>query len=550
MSKKKVHESARPLAGPGQFRQQVESVRFAVTTRGVVLQKIGVLIAGNWHLMDTEKLAKGQSDEIVTLCLRNAIPVDIGIKDRRELCEQLLAAPEGQVMVFDPSAYQRVHFEDRDAEAFVWRDELHWVGDEPELDWFIQESRVSVPADAQGTLKEWKGFAKCFRGNHYLVVGLGAALSALLTGPLGAGPLSLVFVGRSAIGKSAMQSALQSIIRPPGLDSASGSLRGLQQALSELGGQPVFLEDLRQLSDPHGWVELLFDIGNRSSRVVGQPSQVAVTGRAMECLVIASNERTIAEMLAGKKYDGGLDSRVLQLEMSGAYGAFHELPDDMDGAQFADHLKSGASRVYGCVWDEWVQVIAKNLSEIREQWSSEKEALVDLLLEARDPVDGAVRRVIEGCAFWMFCLKVAAENELVPLSTTRIETSFREVIQEHLAARRSGIAPQAQRILDDLRSLIRDQPSKFPELSVDAMATDKRLGFRKTYKGQEYYLFQPDVLVKLIGDRAVGRRDVFHALRSAKLLKTSESRDTLMIHMPDGTKVRMLAVSATVLSDE
>ena len=542
------------MTGGGTFRHRVEDVRFVVTTQGVALSKIGVRITGKWHLLDSEKLAKGHSDEIVSLCLHNEIPVDSDAKDRRVLCEQLLAAPSGQLMVFEPSAYQRVHHADLDAEVFVWRNKLHWVGEEPDLNWVIRESRVSVPADPRGTIAAWKKFAKCFQGNHYLVAGLGAALSALLAGPLGVAPLSLVFVGRSAVGKSAMQSALQSIVRAPGLDSASGSLRGLQQSLSELGGQPVFLEDLRQLNDPQGWVELLFDIGNRSSRVVGQPSQVAAIGKAMECLMIASNERTIAEMLGSKKYDGGLDSRVLQLEMNGPHGAFHKLPNEMNGAEFADYLKSGARRNYGTAWDAWVSTVAANLSPIRSQWKKQKSELVESLLEQCEAVDGAVRRVVEGCAFWMFCLQVATEHDLVPLASKRIERSFSKVIQEHLAARRSGVTPQAQRILDDLRVLIRNHPSKFPELSAKAIEMDKRLGFRKKFKDQECYLFQSETLVKHIGGESLGHRDLIHALTSAKLLRTNpkdkENRGTLVVKLPDGTTSRFVAVSAAILSDD
>jgi hypothetical protein len=154
----------------------------------------------------------------------------------------------------------------------------------------------------------------------------------------------------------------------------------------------------------------------------------------------------------------------------------------------------------------------------------------------------------------MFCLQLAAEYKLVPLTTQKIKSSFSKVVQEHLTARRAGITPQAQRIVDDLRTLIRDQPSKFPELSIEAMATDKRLGYRKRFKDQECYLFQSETLVKHIGGESVGLRDLLHALKSANLLrvkeKDKEKRGTLVVKMPDGTTARVVAVRAAILSDD
>lgn len=546
MSNSDVPEAPKQvITGPGKLREKIRRVSFVADAEGNPLEQIAIRVGKAWHLLDAKKLVQGKSEELARIASRCRIPLDIKASDRRKLCDQILAAQEGQLVVLAPSGYQQVRHDGGTAEVFVWRGKPKWVEDVPDLAWMINDA--GSPGRS-GSLDEWKAYAECFKGNHYLVVGLGAALSALLAKPLGVDTLSLICVGRSSIGKGATQKAIESIIRPPNLGSASGTARGLQQSLSEYSGQPVFLEDLRQQKDPQALVDLLFDVGNRSSRSVGHASQAAVVGKPMECLIVASNERTIRELLGGSKYEAGLEARVLEVQVREVNGAFHQIPKGMDGRTFSDHLKAGAAQWHGAVWDEWVEFAASRLNSLRTLWQEKQE---DLLLSLAEdiPTDGLTQRVLKGMAFWKFCLTIAAKKELVPLMRGEIDESFRYIVRAHLQERRLGLPQHTEGVIDAMRSFIHSNPGKFPRLTPTAMRQDGVWGFEHEIKEQRLYLFYPHWLDKLL-IQDVGKSTVVHALRTAGLLFANSGRDDRVVKMPDGTSVRMFAVRASILSDE
>lgn len=537
------------IPGAGNLRKKIRDVRFVAGAAGNPLQAVAVRMGKAWHLLDANKLGQGHSDELIRIATLTRIALDIGTADRRRLCEQILAAQKEVLVLLEPSGFQTVHHREEMREVFVWRGEPHWVGEAPRFKWMIREAHASAPSESSGTLEEWQTYAQVFSGNHYLVVGLGAALSALLAKPLGVDTLSLLYVGRSSIGKGAIQQAVKSIIGKPVLDSASGTPRGMQQSYSELGGRPVFPEDLRQQKDVEALVTLLFDIGNRAARYVGHASQSALQGKPMECLVFGTNERTIEEMLKGAKYDAGLEARVLEVQIQETFGAFHRLPEGLgDGRKFSEHLKAGASKYHGTLWDAWVELAAKHLGRLRKQWDERQDALLRSLMEEEVEYDSLTQRVLKGVAFWKYCLAMASKRKLIPIERDAIDESFRFVVQAHMRQRRVGLPQHSESVVNQIRKLIQGNPSRFPELTKSAMDRDRIWGFRHTVKKTPLFLFYPSQLLEQVG-QDVGRSTLVHALRAAGLLFANRDCDDRVIKMPNGATVRMFAICASILSD-
>ena len=550
MSKKIVAaEKVQRIPGPGRIREKIRDVRFVSDAAGNPVQSVAVRLDKTWHLLDATKLAQGHSDELVAIANRSRIALDIGASERRLLCDQILAAQERVLVRLEPSGYQTVHYEGEVKEVFVWRGEPHWVGTAPDFKWMIAPGIQPPLRKEKGSLYEWKDYAKSFRGNHYLVVGLGAALSALLAKPLGVDTLSLFYIGRSSIGKGAMQMAIKSIIDFPKLESSAGTDIGMHQKFSEFGGQPVLPDDLRQQKDTEALVSLLFDVGNGAGRNVGHASQSAITGKPLECLVIGSNERTIQEMLGGVKYDAGLEARLLELQISESIGVFHRLPKGFsDGRKFSEYLKAQAHECYGTVWNAWVKTAAKRLIDLRILWAEQKDELLDSLMDEGVEYDGLTQRVLKGVAFWKFCLLMAAYEELVPLKPKAIEESFEFVIDAHMEQRRAGMPKFSESIVDQIRGFIQSNPSKFPKLTESAMSRDRVWGFRHQVNDESLYLFYPNQLFKLIGQE-VGRSTLVYALQTAGLLYANGEHGDRVIKMPDKTTVRMFAIRASILAD-
>lgn len=538
------------IAGSGNLRKKIRDVRFVTDAAGNPLQAVAVRVGKVWHLLDANKLGQGHSDELIRIATLTRIALDIGTADRRRLCEQILAAQNDVLVLLEPSGFQTVHHDEETREVFVWRGEPHWVDGAPNCKWMVREARASAPFETNGTLEEWRTYAQAFSGNHYLVVGLGAALSALLAKPLGVDTLSLLYVGRSSIGKGAIQQAVKSIIGKPVLDSASGTPRGMQQAYSEFGGQPVFPEDLRQQKDVEALVTLLFDIGNRAARSIGHASQSAIKGKPMECLIFGTNERTIEEMLRGVKYDAGLEARVLEIQIQESFGAFHRLPDGFtEGRKFSEYLKAGAGKYHGTVWDAWVELAAERLARLRTLWDDRQDGLLRSLMEEGAEYDSLTQRVLKGVAFWKYCLVIASNKKLIPLTREAIDESFQFVVRAHIEQRRAGLPQHSESLVNRVRELIQSNPSKFPELTKSAMNRDRIWGFRHTVKKRPLFLFYPSQLLEQVG-QDVGRSTLVYALRAAGLLFANRDRDDRVIKMPNGPHARMFAVCASILSDK
>ena len=542
------------LPGPGALRQRIQRVCYAVDAQGRRLSKYAVLVGGAWALLDVKKMVGGQIDELVDLATRNDLPVDLSKSQLIELGAQLGSRVAGSVLCLDSSGYQVIQNGDEEIQALIWRGKAHWVGDAEPPEVAIvagADAGRGEPDSARGSLKAWNRLiGKHFSGNPYMIVALGAALSALLVRPLNLQPLMLVLVGRSSIGKTAVQSAVQSIIRMGLPDTASGTVLGHQQNLSEQADQPVFLQDTRQFSNLAQLVNLVFDHGNKTSRVVGQQSQSALRGNAMRCVLIASNERKIADLVRGRDahLDAGLDARVLELIIDGPHGAFHDLPEGMDGAEFAEHLTRQSSLVFGAVWDAWVSLVAENLVDIRERAATTLPKIRALLESKADVEDPVSRRMVNGYAGWLFALSFACKHELFPLTVVEIKNAFVLVLKEHMERRVQGRTPTEEEIIKVVRAAIDENRRRFVDLGSEDHQRDGLWGYRHAVKGKMYYLFLPSAFARMT--KSYGHDDVLSTLKSAQFLRHNKDELMYTVRMPGGEgSKRFYAVSEAIRFD-
>lgn len=545
------------LEGDGALRAAILKVRRATDANGRRLPTIAVKLATPsgkcWTYLPEHDLVQKKTACLIDFAVAHDIDTgDMEEADLRILCRQLRTAAKKRVVLLRRPGYFRVSAGENKAEGFVYANRIYWANEQAQFGKVVcVTDRDVVPASC--SLDCWKGkVGVLFEGQRYMTVGLGATLCALLVRALDLHKISLFIIGESSMGKSALQRACLSTSRSgDDLESATGTILGLQMRMSERPDEAVHLEDARQVGSAADFGKLIFDVGNGAARVVGSAGQKAVVGEAADCILVVSNERTIAEGavgVSGVQIDAGMSARVFELVIKAEHGVFDAFDGEQDPADFAEKLSSRSRKYFGALWPEWVEVVAHNLKEIRQRRDQEMpriRAILEAAVNAEDPV---LKRMISGYAGWMFALSIAIDHELLPLTKRQVREAFISVLVEQEAQRGAGKTRRHDEILDLVRHALDRNPKFFVPWENRSNVVNGMWGYTRVMDGERYFLLLPPMLGELA--KNYGKNDVSRALDDAGLLKTNAGERTLLVRMNPGDKSkRFYAISARIQSD-
>lgn len=545
------------LEGEGALRAAIGKVRLATDSNGRRLPKIAVRLAtpdgDRWACLPEHELVQKKTACLIDLAVAHDIDVsDMEEADLKILCRQLRAEAKVRVAVLQRAGYFRVLAGGQEVEGFVYGNRIYWANEQP------QSSKVVCVVDqdvvpASCSLRRWKRkVGVLFEGQRYMTVALGATLCALLVRALDLHKVSLFIVGESSMGKSALQRACLSTSRSGDeLESATGTILGLQMRMSERPDEAVHLEDARQVGSSADLGKLIFDVGNGAARAVGSAGQKAVMGEPADCTLVVSNERTIAEGAkgtAGVQIDAGMSARVFELVIEAEHGVFDAFDDDLEPAAFAEKLSSRSREYYGALWPEWVEVVAHNLQQIRQQRDREIPRIRQVLETAVATQDAVLKRMISGYAGWMFALSVAIDHDLIPLTKQEVREAFVSVLVEQQARRGAGQTRRHDEILGAVRHVLDRNPKCFVAWADRSKLLNGMWGYTRDFDGERYYLLFPRMLSELF--KTYGDRDVLRAIDDAGLLKKNKGGKTLSVRLNSGDELkRFYAISARIQGD-
>ena len=180
-----VGRTVRPLPGPGALRESVLAVRSVLDPSGNSLRAIAVKVQvrGNrrWKVLDCLQLINGNTDQLAHLCFEIDPSDPIDGPGLKQLGRDLRRAAKRPLLLLGGEGYRQIDLNGVVSECFVWRNKIHWISEAPAI-------RVIAPvADSCGappascTVEAWnREVGSKFRGNHYMIVMFGAALSAPL----------------------------------------------------------------------------------------------------------------------------------------------------------------------------------------------------------------------------------------------------------------------------------------------------------------------------------------------------------------------------------
>lgn len=522
------------LPGEGALRRAIAALYSAKSMVPGQPNMYALKIGDAWHTLNALEVLQEKVEGLFNIAQASDLPMDMTKKELVELGRQIAKAAIDKAILLPSAGYQAFELDGTRHEVVVWRGEAHWIGDEPAVPVVVDSSvRVDLPP-VKGSRKKWhSALGAHMLDNPTMLVALGAALSALLVGPVGIQPLMLMLVGPSSSGKTSIQQAVQSIIRPGSVKSASGTVLGLHQWMSHQPDQPVFLQETRQVTNSAELINLVFDHGNGGSRAIGNAAQRGTEGRALRCVLIASNEQTLAELVRRKSVvlDAGVDARLFELVTEGAHGAFEKLPSGMTAADFAQYLAEASQNAYGAVWGRWVAVVVENCVEIREKAAKLIPLARTKLLEQVEVNDPVFNRMLTGYAGWFFALVMAAKYGVFPIENRQIRDAFYTVLKAHSKRYASGLTPIDHAVIEAVRAAIDENPGRFTALSERGQTKGGVWGYIHKINDEILYLVFGSSLSKLASSHT--DREILDALVGADYLKHNKGERMLSVRVPN-----------------
>ncbi len=292
--------------------------------------------------------------------------------------------------------------------AFVLPDET--LGAEDDI-WY-QTTERTAPYGTSGTLQGWREHvAARAAGNPLLMLGIAAAFAGVLLERLNTDGAGLHLYGDSSTGKTSILSAAISVWGGPafrrtwrvtsnGLEGAAKMHTGTLLALDEVGecAPRDLYESAYALVNGHG---------KTRANIRGEVRQVS----RWRVFVLSTGEITIASRMAAGGFDAkaGQGLRLLDLPVTGTYGAWDCLHDLPSGAAFSDAVRDGAAHHYGHAGRAFVLA----LIEAMKDGVSVSDRLQSLIGEfgADGGQETRAARIFAMCAL---AGEVASQSDIVP----------------------------------------------------------------------------------------------------------------------------------------
>ncbi|RYH65956.1 MAG: DUF927 domain-containing protein, partial [Alcaligenaceae bacterium] len=235
------------------------------------------------------------------------------------------------------SGYHRVLTGDSAREFFVWNSVPYSIKgtltDEP-----LIIAAESKSYRVNGRLEDWKdAIGNRLIEHDSLLVTLCAALQSLLTTWLALPRVTLGLIGPTSRGKNSVQLAISSMLGKPKVQSASGTVKGVDAYLREVRDQPALLDELRQTESTSGLVSLIFDLANGARRITSTTDGTARLTSPHSGSLIASNEVGLLEMAksARIRLDEGIVPRYFEISVDELTGLFNKLENSSDARNYA-----------------------------------------------------------------------------------------------------------------------------------------------------------------------------------------------------------------------
>ncbi|WP_225032300.1 DUF927 domain-containing protein [Paraburkholderia sp. XV] len=433
------------------------------------------------------------------------------------------------------------------SECYVFGDQMYSERREAE--------RVVRPAaytrSISGTLDDWLTITSWCAGNPLAIAMLCFGFSAALVQPLGHDSFGVVVVGRSSMGKSTILRLVRALTDTPLiLPTWEGTPNGHEAFAAQHSGKPHVLDELGQ-ADVTAFDQLIYRLANGGGKLRATSTGAAGEISRISTVFLSAGEQSPTELLSRGKREvkPGQLARFVALPVDCEFGAFANLHDAADGAQFARRLDVALRKTHGVAWSPYVKYFAENLGYLEAKYAEFAPKIRESVIRQCefDTSDGLVSRVLDHFAFACFAGLTAIDAGVLRLERPDVYGAIRECFTKWFAACKEQRGTSSEEILEEVRALILDHRNRMPPYSAFSDAgRDTQFGFTYVDNGVIVFLIFPHALQRIV--RKHGKKTLDGALKAADwLILGSGGRPTKQYKVPGqgNAKVAMYAIRET-----
>ena len=345
-----------------------------------------------------------------------------------------------------------------------------------------------------GNLDQWKQLiaAKAIR-NPLLMLGLSAAFAGPLLTRCNAEGGGVHFVGDSSTGKTTIITAACSIWGGENYRRSWRSTANGMEGVAALFNDNLLALDEVSECDPKDAGPIVYALGNGRGKQRSSRTGAARGVTRWKCSILSSGERTVEThmMEGGKRPKAGQQVRLVDLHVTGKFGAWDELHDQATPAQFSDSLKSACANHHGHAGRAFLEKLTRDERDLGPLL----EAVRGSQLFPCDPDDGQAKRVAARFAIIGMAGELATEYGLTDWADDAAMSAASTCFAQWKAGRNRGNAERGQ-IAEQLAAFIdKHGDSRFSSAEGDGgLIVRDRAGWWRAEGNDRAYLFTADGL--------------------------------------------------------
>lgn len=378
-------------------------------------------------------------------------------------------------------------------EAFVMPKQS--IGQDGERVVFQSTGAVEPAFATVGTKEEWRNqVAGLAKGNTRLVFALSVAFAGALADLVSEDSGGFHLRGNSSCGKSTALKVAASVWGNPSSyprlwRATANGLEGLA-ALHNDG--LLILDELSQI-DPKEAGEAAYMLANGQGKARASRTGLARQAARWRLLFLSAGEESLTALMAraGKKANAGQEIRLADIEAdAGAgMGAFEDLHGHATPAQFAEAIKSAATRLHGAVGIQWLEYLVND----RQAITSQANALMRQFVEENTPSEaaGQVVRVARRFALVAMAGEIATCYGLTGWEAGEAEAAAKRCFAVWLESFGGTSNREARALLCHVRAFFESHgASRFEDMTAGQdVRINNRAGFYRTNaQGEREYL--------------------------------------------------------------
>lgn len=439
-------------------------------------------------------------------------------------------AAKQNVVVINSPGYQEVWSNGGRSQVYAWSNTIFHLGGDQPPKIVLTGAAAKVVQDKGNTASLIQTISETSSKHPRVLVVHCTALAAGIRRMFGQPVFTVILVGPTSTGKSAVQESGLAWFGRPNLTPWTGTKLGLWDVLSDSRDVMAAVDDVQEADDFSDVSSILMAAGNSAVRLLSRRTWAKQEVADLQCSPVMSSNLTLQQM-AGGPVANQVYARAIEVHTDRPGGMFDGLSNE-EGAKLADLLKAVAADNYGGSWTYWIESVSKKSLKIREYYADKFASIRQEIADSAAWTGGNREdgRILERLAFLAFAGIVASNLKVWSVERKVIIAAFGLIFREHLD-RMAEHSPsmRAERLVRSVAALTERSRHKFPslKLALDPNPPAGIFGYlgEKRGAGTAYFWIPEvfrDMVVKEHG------MEVYQALRDAGYLIEQGSRHNLV----------------------